>query len=206
MRLEANAVYRDAACLEVLNHIVNGGALRIDAIGVIVIVTELSIWISRTCCYECVFDIGIADLILKDVAAARAIVVERFIDNIPVPDLALVVAHFSSDMVAHRCQESGARGDAADPTCELAMPDKGMTTDLHIVSLGVGDNRITRSEVESTLSWFGCLPLHLVTGSCARKLAIKDGRVWCGTEEIGGNGSPEDPAFRCCGRAKGRGG
>ncbi|GGK92026.1 hypothetical protein GCM10010094_61150 [Streptomyces flaveus] len=62
MRLEAHAVDRDAACLEVPDHVVDGIALRVDAVRVVVVVAELGRGIGGPGGAERLLDEAVAEL------------------------------------------------------------------------------------------------------------------------------------------------
>src|SRR5581483_6641963 len=132
--------------------------------------------------------------------------VERFIDHIPIPDFALEMGHFGRDVIIQRAQQGTGRVDAADPARQLVMPDQGMPTYLHVVGLGMGNNRVGRAEVERILRWLGRVPLHLVGSSSSSELTVEDGRVRIRAQVVDINSGTESSALRGRCRSEGSSG
>ncbi|CAG7652321.1 hypothetical protein SBRY_50846 [Actinacidiphila bryophytorum] len=183
--LEAHAVDRDAAGLEVLDHVVDGGALRVDAVGVVVVVAELGVRVGGPRGAEGLLDVAVADLVLEGRAAAGAgtAVLEGLVDDVPRVDLALVVGHDLGDVVVHRrLERRGAQ--ARHPAGQLLVPDQRVPADQHVLRLGVGDDLVAGTEVERVLARLDRVPLHLVLGRDRAELGVQGRRVG-GLAEVG---------------------
>ena len=57
------------------------------------------------------------------------------------------------------------------------MPDKGVTTNVHAVGLGVVDESVSTSKVEVILAGFNSVPLHTVFRCKLVELSFDDGNI-----------------------------
>src|SRR5690606_12278033 len=103
VRLEAYAVDRHTAQLEVTDHVVDG--LRLcpgPVVDVVVVVAQLCGWVGGAGGVERDLDPVVASALKVGITARTAVAVgEGLVDNIPGVDLPPVVAHDTIDVVDH---------------------------------------------------------------------------------------------------------
>ena len=90
--------------------------------------------------------------------------ITAFLTTHPCVDLALVAANDSLDVVLHDRDQGVLVVDVGDPGGDLAVPDKGVTTDELAVGLGPVDEPVSTAEVEVATGRLSGIELHGVLG------------------------------------------
>ena len=106
--------------------------------------------------------VGADDLVPKRLAQG-AIIVERFVDDVPAVDFSLVTADDRVDVVLHPRQQSIAVEEIAlvvvkNPGRNLAVPDEIVSHDEHVVLLTKGDVLVRQVEIDICRVGDGCAP------------------------------------------------
>ena len=91
MRLEADAIEGHILGLERLHQAQQRRCLRARILDVVLVDVQLRVRIRCACGVERDLDVGRAEGVVEDVRAPSAVVVERFIDDVPAINLALVM-------------------------------------------------------------------------------------------------------------------
>ena len=110
----------------------------------------------------------------------RAVLVQRFVDDVPTANPSLVPSHYGVDVVAHALQQGFAGERLAlvvleNPARRLAMPDQAVADDEHPVLLAERDVTIGRREVEAVGARVQRFPLERVLRADAVELRRDDG-------------------------------
>src|SRR5580658_11332865 len=87
-----------------------------------------------------------------------AVLVQRFVDNVPAADLTLVAANYRPDVLLHPVEQSFASERVAlfvlkDPARRLAMPNQTVADDEHLVLFSEGDVAIGGAEFVAVHPW-----------------------------------------------------
>ena len=195
MGLEADAVDRHATGPEVPDDVVDAGRLRVDPVGVVVVVAELCAGIGRAGGAERRFDPVVAGALQVRVApAAAAAVGERLVHHVPGVDLPTEVGGHLGDVVDGGVAQVTA-GQALCPSGLLGVPQQGVSTYRHALGSGVADDAVTGAVVEPAPLRLGRVRLHLVLGDEAVELAVQHGHVRVVVELVGPDGGAEVAAF-----------
>src|SRR5262249_28305328 len=136
VRLEADAVKRNAPFFEVGGHGVDGVRLGIDGLRVVVVVEELGVFVGGARPAQRLLDVpgplsGMADAgqVVPDGLPHGAVFVEGFVDYIPRIDLSGVVTNYGRDVLMQNvgklfrselCWRLSAR---SEPRRHLTVPD-----------------------------------------------------------------------------------
>lgn len=185
MALEAEALHRDAVGLQLLDQLVVGVALGVDAVDVVVVEVQLGVRVGLVGPAQGVGDVAGAERLEEDRLAVGAVLVEGLVDDVPVDDLALVVPCHRLDVVLEDgAQLVGGPGAIGEPGGELAVPDERVAADLLVVVLGEGHDLVAGGEVEDAGLGLGGVPLHGVAGGGLAELAAEELQVG-GVGELG---------------------
>jgi hypothetical protein len=180
--LAANAVNGNASgapLLDVLDKTL--GLTVVGDIKVVVVDVQLGRGVSGTSGLEGNADVVLADDLQPVALPESTVLVEDLVGDVlrssvlvsmktafrtthPCVDLALVAADDGLDVVLHDRDQGGLVVDGGDPAGDLAVPDKGVTTDELAVGLSPVDEPVSTSEVELATRRLGGIELHGVLG------------------------------------------
>src|SRR5690606_30872225 len=187
--LQADPVQRHALVQQVAGEAVQGVALRVEALDVVVVDVELRVGVGGVGGAQGLRDVVGADLAVEDRVPQAAVLVERFVDHVPTGDVPGVAADGGGDVAAHLVQQfTGGEVGVLHPVGELVVPDEGVAVDLLAVLLGEGDHAVGRTPVVVSPGGLQGAPLHLVAGGDTAELPRRDLGVFraqsfgCGTE------------------------
>src|SRR3954467_3957693 len=112
----------------------------------------------------------------------RAILVQRFIDDVPSANAPLVMAHNGMDMVAHALQKNIPTREFAifvveHPLRRLVMPNKGMPHDEHAVGLAERHIAVSGCKIVCLRFRMDGLPFESVFGSDAVEMGADNPRA-----------------------------
>src|SRR5690606_2223067 len=201
VRLEADAVDRHAALLEVPHHAVHGLGLGPGPVlDVVVVVAELGGRVGGPRGAEGDLDpVAAAALQVGVAPGARTAVGERLVHHVPLRDLALVVGHHAVDVVDHRLAQRAAV-EALHPAGLLGVPGQRVAAHLLAVLHRPVVDAVAGGEVELAPLRLGGVDLHLVLGRHRVELTGGDRGVRRVVQPVRGDGDAEVAA------ALGRGG
>ncbi len=176
MTLHGEAVDRDAVGLHLLDQLVVGVALRVDALHAVVVEEELGVGVGAVRPSERVGDDAGAELADPDVLlAVGAVVVEDLVGDVPLLDVTGVAADHGLDVVAQDpAQLRGIEVAVLQPRRVLVVPEQGVTAHHLPVLLGEPDDVVGRSEPVGVLCRPQELPLHLVLRRQGAELLAED--------------------------------
>ncbi|CAM5664965.1 hypothetical protein SGRIM128S_06062 [Streptomyces griseomycini] len=192
VRLEADAVDRHAALLEVPHHVVHGLGLGPGPVlDVVVVVAELGGRVGGARGAEGDLDPVVAGALQVGVApGARTAVGEGLVDDVPLRDLALVVGHHAVDVVDHRLAQRAA-AEVLHPAGLLGVPGQGVAAHLLAVLHRPVVDAVGGGEVELAPLRLGGVDLHLVLGRHRVELTGRDRRVRRVAQPVPGDGDAE---------------
>src|SRR6185437_3138046 len=159
--LKAHAVDWHSLGEQRLHQAVHGVALGVLALDAVIVDVQLRAGVGGVRGAQRVGDVPAAHRPVEHVADVAAVAVERFVDDVPGVNLALVVADLRGDVAFHRLLDLVQR-QAGHPRRKLPLPDQVVPAYPHAVRLGEGHDRVARGKVVGPVGRLGCVPLHLV--------------------------------------------
>ena len=150
--LHSDDVDLDALGLELADQGDDTGALGGDG-EIVVVVVEPGGGIGFVGVLEGFGDVVLADDVQPGRFPQGAVLIDRFVDDVPAGDAALVAADDGPDVILH-AGEQGFAGEGLarfvfkDPLRGLAVPDERVADHLHLILLAEGDELVGGLEVE----------------------------------------------------------
>jgi len=102
VRLKAHAIDRDALRLQPADDLVQSVGLRTDALGADLVEVELRVAVGGARGAKRVGDVAGAQAAQEDRVAQAAAIGDRFVDDVPHPDVRGVALHDGADVLARR--------------------------------------------------------------------------------------------------------
>lgn len=160
--LGTNTVDGDTSVLELVGKGNKVGELSAGIVKVVVVDVQLARRVNPGSDAEGERNELLAEKAIEYRVTVGTVILENFVDNIPVEDLTLPSAHDGVDVVLHDSGEGGPVIDVLNPRGQLGVPNKGVTTNKLAVLLSPVDEVVTTSQAEAAAGSFSRLPLHAV--------------------------------------------
>ena len=158
--LHADAVDGDALVLEHLDDPHGAVGLGAGRLEVVVVVVQLRVRVDLVRRPEGELDEVLAQRVVEDRLAVRAVLVQGLVDHVPRVALALVVAGHLGDVVDDDlAQLLGRPLRLLDPRRQLAVPDERVAAEELAVLLGEARDDVALGEVELAMRRLGEEPL-----------------------------------------------
>jgi len=182
--LSTNTMDGDTTADETVDQSNEVGELGARVVQVVIVKVQLCAGVGSSGGLEGNINELLAEKPVEDGVTECTVVLEDFVENVPVHDLALILGHDGGDVVLNDLGQGSSIGNVGDPTWQLRVPDQSVTSDLLVVGGCVVDQVVGTGQGEGALTPFSRIPLHGVLWSQDTELSFNDSVDLADTEGI----------------------